>query len=464
VSGALPDSASFRDRSGRVFHRGDRIYRTVTRPAREDFDFVRATGLIDELVAKGQLVAENRVDVGILGDAAVDAVYLLEHPKLPFISYPYEWSFGTLKSAALLQLDIHLAALEHGVTLSDATAYNVQFRGATPVFIDGLSFRRYVEGEFWSAHRQFCDQFLNPLLLQSTLGVPHNAWYRGSLDGISTEDLNDLLPWHRKLSWCTFTNVVLQARLQSGTRRNDDTLRRAELRKLPLVGFKELLRGMRRCISRLEPRGHRTTDWQDYADDNSYRAEEGIAKQKFIAKFVRSVSPDMLWDMGCNTGDYSVVALEAGASSVVGFDFDHIAVESAFRRSKSDDLDFLPLVLDTVNPSPAQGWAQSERHGLQERNGADALLVLALIHHLAIGKNIPLGYVVDWLIGLAPQGVIEFVQKSDPMVQQLLRLREDIFDEYDQCAFEAHIRRRGQIVRSEQISAAGRRLYWYRRD
>jgi ribosomal protein L11 methylase PrmA len=171
----------------------------------------------------------------------------------------------------------------------------------------------------------------------------------------------------------------------------------------------------------------------------------------------------MLWDMGCNTGDYSMVALESGAGRVVGFDFDHNAVDAAYQRSAATDAKFLPLVLDAVNPSPGQGWAQSERKGLDERGSADALVALALVHHLAIGKNVPLTDVVNWLVQLAPVGIIEFVQKSDPMVQQLLRLRDDIFEDYNQQTFEAALERHASITKSEQVSATGRRLYCYRR-
>ena len=461
---ARPDRGSFRDRSGRVFHHDGRVFRTIMPPARGDFDFVRSSGLIDRLVGEGHLVAETRVDDHALGDAAAGAVYVLEHPKLPFISYPYEWSFSALKAAAMLQLDVHLAALECGVTLSDATAYNVQFQGSTPVFIDSLSFRRYVDGEYWVAHRQFCDQFLNPLLLQAKLGVPHNAWYRGALEGISAEQLNDLLPLRSKFSWGVFTNVVMQARLQNKTRLDNSAVKRAESRKLPLVGLKELLRGMRRLVAGLEPAGTRRTDWQGYADQNSYLAGEQADKRAFVGDFANAVAPDMLWDIGCNSGDYSAAALDAGARYVVGFDFDHNAVETAFRRSVAEGLNFLPLVNDAVNPSPGQGWAEAERPGLAERRSADALLALALVHHLAIGKNIPLDYVLDWLVGQAPNGVIEFVQKTDPMIRQLLRLREDVFTDYTQENFEALLAQRARIVKSQQVSKAGRRLYWYARD
>ena len=464
MSDACLDSGSFRDPSGRIFHLTDRIFRTVMPPARDHFEYVRSTGLIETLVSRGQLVEETRVDTRVLGDAAAKACYVLEHPRLPFISYPYEWSFSALKAAALLQLDIQIEALAHGVTLSDASAYNIQFVGAQPIFIDHLSFRKYEEGEYWTAHSQFCDQFLNPLLLQSVTGTPFNAWYRGSLEGITAEELNDVLPWYRKLSWNVFTNVTMQARLQGNTRGSDRDLDKAVSRKLPQAALKAMLENMRHSVARLEPRSRRKTDWQDYANDNSYDTAESSAKEAFVGEFIAAVSPAMVWDVGCNTGEYSAVALKHGAINVVGFDFDHRAVERAYRDARDLRLNFLPLVIDAVNPSPAQGWAQAERGGLQERSAADAVLGLALIHHLAIGKNIPLRDAVTWLAGLAPSGVIEFVQKSDPMVQKLLRLRDDVFADYDQHAFESYLAQSARIVKSEVISDEGRTLYWYAHD
>ena len=169
--------------------------------AADDFDFVRGSGLIDELHSRGKVIGEQIVDAALLGEHAADAHYVLEHPRLPFVSYPYEWSFSALKAAALLHLDIQQAALKKGVTMTDATAYNIQFIGPRPVFIDSLSFRRYQEGEYWAGHRQFCEQFINPLLLRSFNGIPHNAWYRGELEGISAENLSRLLPWRSRLSW-----------------------------------------------------------------------------------------------------------------------------------------------------------------------------------------------------------------------------------------------------------------------
>lgn len=455
------DAGSYRDRRGHVFSQQGRTFRTVTDFGLDDFNFVRQTKLLDVLVANGSVIAEERVDASTpLPDGAV---LVLQHPTLPYVSYPYEWPFAALKAAALLHLDVHLAALEHRVTMSDASAYNIQFRGARPVFIDVLSFVPYVEGEFWSGHQQFCNQFLNPLLLRSHLGVPHNAWYRGALEGVATEDLNQLLPWYKKLSWNMLTHVALQARFQQGARRSDAAVEKAKARNLPLIGYQEILRGLRRWIAKLEPLGGGSTDWEDYANQNSYDSAEEASKRDYVRQFVANTMPSLLCDLGCNTGEYSVLALQSGADTAIGFDFDQNAIETAFRRAQRENLNFLPLLLDVANPSPMQGWQQKERRGFSERAASQALLALALVHHLVIGKNIPMQQAVGWLVAQAATGVIEFVQKTDPMVIALLQLREDVFDDYSQESFENALQKYARIVHSKQVSANGRRLYTYER-
>jgi len=456
------ESGSFRDRRGRIFYVDDRVLRTVMPIAVADYDFVRGSGLVDALVAEQRLVGETLVEPSVLGDHAQGAHYVLEHPRLPFISYPYEWSFSALKAAALLHLDIQQAALEKAVTMTDATAYNVQFVGPKPIFIDSLSFRRYVEGEYWGGHRQFCEQFINPLLLRSVNGIPHNAWYRGELEGISAADLSRLLPWRSRLSWNVLTHVFMQARLQN-TSSSSDALEKAKARKLPRIGYDQILHGLRKWIAGLEPKTDSKTVWQDYANDNSYADEEAVNKRRFIAEFTTAVQPKLFLDIGCNTGDYSAVALQNGAQLAIGFDFDHGALEYGYRRAVNESLNFLPLHLDAANPSPNQGWSQAERKGFLERAKGDAVIGLALIHHLAIARTLPLDEVIGWLVDMAPQGVIEFVPKKDAMVQRLLQLREDLFTDYDQATFEKVLGSRARIVKSEIVSAGGRVLYWFDR-
>ena len=457
------DGGSFRDPSGRVFLLQDRVYRTVMLRAAPDFDFVRSTPIWGELLKQGKVLPEEKVDPTILGEAAKDAVYVLEHPRLPYISYPYEWSFPVLKAAALLHLDVHLHALKGGITLSDASAYNIQFRGPKPVFIDHLSFRPYLDGEFWIGHRQFCEQFLNPLLLRSVLGVSHNAWYRGMLEGISVSEINQLIPWRKKLSWNILSHVALQARFQRSSLENSKKKQNTVERKLPLAVFRQMLSSLRSWIAKMEPEDTGKTVWGDYAKSHSYTDQEVAAKKQFVHDFVQARQVGKVWDIGCNTGDYSKVAIEAGAKLVIGFDFDQQALEIAYARAQSEKLPFLPLFLDAANPSPNQGWAESERLGFSSREKPDAIIALAVVHHLAIGRNIPLEEVVDWLVGLSPSGVIEFVPKNDAMVQELLRLREDIFYDYNEGYFLKSLESRARVTRAETVSVSGRRLVCFER-
>ena len=458
---ARRDPASFRDPGGHVYVVDGQVFRTVMPRARDDYEFVRSTGLLQQL-SERQLVIPAAEVPGerIQVRARAGASYVLQHPAIPFISYPYEWSFPALKAAALLTLDVHLDALARGVTLSDASAYNIQFMGPRPVFIDYLSFRRYRDGEFWIGHRQFCEQFLNPLLLTAATGVPHHAWYRGTLEGISAGDLSRVLPLRRKLSWNVLTHVVLQAGLSKPQATGDAA--RVSSMKFPLDAFRRMLRSLRRWIETLEPAGARGTIWADYAKNNSYTDEDARRKAEFVTEFVRTTRPGMLWDIGCNTGDYAAVALRSGARAAVGFEADHGALDLAYSRASTEGLSLLPLYLDAANPSPSQGWNEMERRGLRDRARADAVLALAVVHHLAIGRNVPLPAVVDWLIDLAPSGIIEFVPKSDPMVQRMLRLREDIFADYDESVFLAAVLRRAEIVSSSRASTSERLLVRYR--
>jgi ribosomal protein L11 methylase PrmA len=233
---------------------------------------------------------------------------------------------------------------------------------------------------------------------------------------------------------------------------------------LPLARFKKLLRGLRNWIAELNPRDGGATTWRDYAGSHSYSSDEMAGKKQFVHEFVRRNELKHVWDVGCNTGDYSVAALEGGAARVTGFDFDQGALDLAFARATEDELPFLPLYLDATNPSPSQGWEQSERDGLQQRARCDGLVALALVHHIAIARNVPLNRVVRWLVGLAPRGVIEFVPKEDPMVQKLLRLRKDIFPDYTRERFLTHLGAHAAVEQMVSSSSTGRLLVEFSRD
>ncbi|GLR90138.1 class I SAM-dependent methyltransferase [Bradyrhizobium iriomotense] len=463
----MRDPGSFRDPSGYIYSSGDRVFRAVNDEAYRNFLLLKSSGAYDDLIEKGWIIAAETLSADAAANEPHDRPgdwHLLEHPRLPFVSYPYEWPFALLKRAALLHLDIHLRALDFDLTLSDASAYNIQFVGVRPVFIDIPSFVPYRNGDYWTGQRQFVEQFVNPLLLRALFGISHNAWYRGALDGIPTSEIVALIGWPKRwLAPDVLTNITLPDLLQRRARRRSDSPSR-EAKPLPKAALQMVLRRLRRWVAGLAPKDVGPTEWQQYEDANtSYADDEENRKQDFIGRFSLEHAPLRAWDVGCNTGRYSQSMLQNQTRSVVGLDADLNALESAVTRATDADLSFLPLFCDAANPSPGQGWAETERSGLTSRRDADAVIALAIVHHLAIGRNVPLPSVVEWLVALAPRGVIEFVPKSDLMIQRMLRLRHDIFDRYDSGQFEQALSQNARIVQRLELTPGGRTLYEFER-
>jgi len=454
------DAGSFRDPKGHIYHHNGRIYRTVTEFGLTDFNYVLESGLFNNLVNNKKLVPFEIVKS--THDPETKSSMILEHPVLPFISYPYEWSFSLLKEAAKLQLEILLEALSNNVILSDASAFNIQFHGTTPIFIDHLSFRPYQPGEYWTAHRQFCDQFLNPLLLRSKLGVHHNHWYRGSMEGISTPDLNRLLPLPKKIDWNTFSHVYLQAKFNIAASSINKKLDNKNTRNLPLNSLSGMVDGLLKWVSKLQPKQGYHSTWSNYTNTRNYTGNGIDQKLQLVEQYVKSKNIASLIDLGCNTGEFSEVALTSGATHVIAYDFDHEALELAYLRSKEKNLNMLPLYMDITNPSPNQGWMQSERVGMNERMRFDGLIALALIHHIVISRNIPLDQFVRWIFSIAPSGLLEFVPKEDPMVEILLKNREDIFPDYNLENLRIIVKKYAEITAVAQIKNSNRTVIEYR--
>lgn len=220
-----------------------------------------------------------------------------------------------------------------------------------------------------------------------------------------------------------------------------------------------LIDSLERTVRALEwePTG---TEWADYADIHSYGPTALEQKQEAVVEFLEAVSPRSVWDLGANTGVFSRLAGERGIWTAA-FDLDPGAVELNYLQSRREaDANLLPLLLDLTNPSPSQGWAHQERDSLIRRGPAGALLALALIHHLAIGNNVPLPSVADFLSRLGSKLLIEFVPKSDSQVQKMLSTRDDIFDDYSADGFESAFQQHFRIIRRTPVAQSERVLYW----
>lgn len=463
---AVRQPGSFRDPAGQVFSVGGRILRAVHGSAAGTVRQLCRSAFFEELLERRWIPATSILEGE--GNAALHESLgrpdlLLEHARIRCISYPYEWPFRLLRKAALFHLDLQLLALEHGYTLKDASAYNVQFEGVAPRFIDLPSLTPYVDGSVWVGHRQFLEQFVHPLLLTHLKGLAHHAWYRGSPEGIGSSGLVKLLTARQKLRPAVFLNVVLPEWMQRRSERNEaESARRAGAARLSRKALVAMLQGLRRWIDSFVQPMERST-WAEYITECGYAAAATAFKRDQVREFVRATRPASVLDLGCNTGDFSVIALEESASCAIGLDADLNALDRACTRAEGIAGDFLPLYCDLADPAAGQGWANRERPALTERLGCEAVLALAVLHHLAIGRNVPLADAVRWICSLAPAGIIEWIPKDDPQVSRMLRVREDVFGAYRIEAFEQALRACAQVLRVGEVPDTGRRLYWYRR-
>lgn len=443
---------------------GGRVFRVLRNPTAPFPQTWSDSGPLSGLVADGRLwpgrpLARDRVPDELL-QLAAGATGFLEHPRLSPISYPFEWPFALLQRAALLHLDVHTEALEHGLTLSDGSAYNIQFVGSRPVFLDSLAFVPYVESEPWAGYSQFCESFLNPLLLASLGSEVVSSIYRGRLRGVPVGETARQLGWWGALKAGVFMHVTVNAMAEAAADRRAGTgaARKPASTK---AGLLLMLRSLRRAIGRLQLPG--SAGWGDYESSNSYDAESRRAKNECVSRFVSEVKPGLLLDIGCNAGEYAETAIQAGARSVVGIERDAAALAQAVQRADRIG-SFLPLQVDVQNPTPGQGWALGERTSLRERLRADAVICLALIHHLALGENAPLDVVLRDIVSYAPRGLIEFVPADDPMARRIAGPAARLRHPYDLPTFLAALSTVARVVAQHPLTATGRVLIEYRRS
>jgi hypothetical protein len=455
---ATLEPGSFRDPDSRVYYAGDAVYRALSTDGLEDYRALQKGGLLED----PRIVATELVDdAPKLGARLVkETAGVLRHERIPFVSYPYEWTFSMLKDAALLQLDLLLAALERDLVLKDSTPYNVQFRGAQALFVDVGSFERLRPGEPWAGYRQFCMLYLYPLLLQAQKGVRFQPWLRGSMEGITATEMRGLMSARDRFRRGLTTHVFLHARLErryadrGGEVRED--LRRAGFRKALIVANARKLSALVQRLRWNPPAGV----WTAYGASNSYSDADVVRKEDFVRHAAGVCSPQLVWDIGANNGRYSRIAAEH-ARTVVAIDADQGPLELLYRELRDEgDERILPLTIDLADPSPGLGWRGLERGPLAARGRPELVLALALVHHLTISANVPVREVVDWLAGLGAALVVEFPTREDPMVKKLLAAkREGLHPDYELGHFERCLAEAFTIDRSERLGSGTRVLF-----
>ena len=450
-------ASSYRDPSGFVFEKDKIYYRQVNKIFKEHFNLFISSGCYEKLVKQQLLISHEQVNENLTGSDEWHTT--LKPEQIEFISYPWEWSFDMLKDAALLTLRIAREAISSGMILKDATPYNIQWHKGRLIFIDTLSFEKYNPDEPWIAYRQFCEGFLSPLLLmhysKQSLQQLSLAWP----EGIPLAATKSLLPWKTKLSLHIYLHIHLHASVSQ--RKNAADSPKAKFSKQKLLN---LISSLEILIRKLKLQG-RSTAWSEYYDEASQRKNYLEQKKSIITRWLNEL-PEVKTasDLGANEGEFSLL-LSAKGIKTIAVDFDSFCINKLYNAIKtSGEKNIQPVVADLSNPSPAVGFNNNERYSLTSRLTTDLSLALALVHHLAIGKNISFEMLAHFLKNISGMLIIEFVPKTDEKVQLMLRNKKDIYKDYTKEIFETIFSPYYRLERKETIGESGRTLYLMKRN
>jgi ribosomal protein L11 methylase PrmA len=423
--------SSFRDNSGYIYQKDRIYYRSINLLYKANYNFLISSGLYQRLVKDFSLISHKEIQPNVIHSEGHYKTLLPE--QLPFISFPYCWSFGMLKDAALLTLRIQKESLKYGMILKDASAFNIQFRGHSPIFIDTLSFEEYTDGTPWLAYNQFCQHFLAPLALMSYTDITLNQLLISNIDGLSLELTTKLLPFKSKFNFGLYLHIFMHSKAQKNYK--------AQKGKNSLIvskinyTAKSIERIVDSLISTIEglTLSKQNTTWDSYYE--KWVIDQYFDKKVTTVKgFIETIGTGLIQclDLGANDGTFSFLAAKH-YNQVLSFDIDPLCVEQNYQALKKEKItNILPLIIDFTNPAPAIGWNNEERESILKQIGkVDTIMALAVIHHLCIGKNIPLQYLVDFLKNHCNNLIIEFVPKTDEKVKLLLENREDIFPLYN---------------------------------
>jgi hypothetical protein len=447
--------ASFRDPSGFVYEKDGIIYRFVNTSYKEHFEYLLSSGLYESLLKKQlvlpfEQIAENHF-------SSPEWLTTLLPQRIPFLNYAWEWSFDVLKDAALVTLEICRTALAKGMILKDATHFNMQLVNGVPKHIDTLSFEKYEDGTAWIAYRQFCECFLNPLLLASHCGMEPHKLLLSYPDGVPVALTSKWLPFATKLNAHVLLHVHVHAKYSKAGQASSKTPQK----KISKASVLNILNSLTTCISKSKLK-EETSTWNNYYDETILSNEYLQNKKQLLKNWITELTYETACDFGANEGEFS--KLLRSDALVVATDFDSNCINRLYLSCKKQKIKhILPLVVDLAQPSPAMGWENKEQHSFLNRRPFDLSLALALIHHLVIGKNLSMEQVAAFFATQTKQLIIEFVPKEDEKVQQMLLGKKDIYSAYTKKEFEQAFSTHFTILKEQPLEYSKRTIYLLKR-
>jgi SAM-dependent methyltransferase len=469
-------ATSLRDPNGHVCLVNNRVIRVVNSAGLSDLQAFLGSAASAQFLQSQRLVNTRFLDATatseILRDVELRRLYeqvegatIVEHDRVWFPSFPYEWPAEMLHAAAVLTIDFAEQLLEDGFGLKDASPYNVLFRGPRPVFVDLLSFEpRDANDPTWLPFAQFVRTFLLPLLVNKHFGLSLGDILTTHRDGLEPEEVLRLLSPLQKLLPPFLTLVSIPAWLAAREEIASPSIyQKRRLSNRAKAGFilRHVLNNIRRKLAATAPRTGLTSPWSDYMDKNAHSQDYFPLKQAFVSEVIRDERPKRVLDVGCNTGHFSRLTARAGAS-VVAVDYDPVVVGEVWRQANAENLDILPLVVNLARPTPGIGWRNAECASFLDRARGqfDAVLMLGVIHHLLVSERIPLAEVISLAAELTTNAlVIEFVAPDDLMFRRITRGHDHLYTQLTKGLFEETCARYFDLVRSERLDQTSRWLY-----
>jgi hypothetical protein len=448
-------SSSFRDPSGYVFTDEGVVKRSILPIYFSQYKALKKSLFFDKLFKAGLLIPHKEISES-------ENEIIIQPEQIPFITYPYEWSFNQYKEAALLTLKLQKYSLEHGFSLKDASAFNITFHKGKAIFIDTLSFDFYVENTPWRAYKQFVTHFFGPLLLAKYHGAQSLKLMSNFIDGIPVKLLSSMLPPITKLNPFLYSNIHLLAKFED--KHNESYKGVSKTRFLSKKGQLNIITSLYDYIKKMSFKEF--SEWGNYYDKINYSDAAFKEKAKIIESWVVSLNVKTLIDIGGNDGTF-VRQLQQKLDLALVCDIDNNAVDFNQKMSKTKNEDYmLPFVLDILNPSPAIGFNNKERQSFIERMQSlspDVTLVLAVIHHMTLSGNVPFDMSARFFASFSKGLIIEFPKREDSWVKRLLDTKGAFkahFDFYNIKDFEDSYLKYFNIVEKSQIKDSHRVMYF----
>lgn len=445
--------SSYKDPSGRIFETSNNnyIFRELSPSGNKRYSEIENNNEFINLKKNGEIIYTERSN-------DFENQFVLLHKKLPFITYPYEWSFDQLKDAAIFHINLQKTLLKNNISFVDSSAYNIQFNLNKPVLIDVLSLKKYQENELWLGHNQFINEFYNPLIFTHYSNISFNNYYKGNLNGISRADVLSIINFKKYFNLSIVLNLIVPEVLER-KKNQKKFLKNNNKQNFDKNSYFWLLNSQLKAIENLKI-NIKKSNWNDYEENRSYTEEELQVKRNFIKTSVIQYQPNLILDLGANKGEFSILALDNGAKGVIAAEKDPLCVNWIYNYAKKKDLNILPIVFDFKNPSSPSGWHEKEKDGFLSRSKFDYGLFLAIIHHACLAENIPLEYFLSWIFKLSKSGIIEFVDIEDPNSKKLLEYKGNIFPNYNKANFEQLLNKEAKVIKCSQINKT-RWIYEY---